>query len=164
MTVPFQVHFQFNTPFMEHNSMLDYRKPQTSTAGFFKVTFINSVKRSKTRSLSALPIPQPVSLNVSTASPGITATVISTLPFSIILDPVVDKVINNLAQNCGHSFYISFTAADTYSDIFPGSLFLQTLNSTFNKFFSSIVSRLFVLLADSSKRDSFIILSISTIR
>ena len=30
----------------------------------------------------ALPIPQPVSLNVSTASPGITATVISTLPFS----------------------------------------------------------------------------------
>ena len=106
--------------------MLDYGKSQTCTAGFFKVTFINSVKAFK----------NPLFISTAYTAAGILKCQycftgnygycnLNAAVFTIILDPVVNKVINNLAQNCRYSFYLSFTATDAYCDIFSGSLFLQ---------------------------------------
>ena len=54
---------------------------------------------------------------------------------TIILDTVIDQIVDDLAQNRRYTLDLSFTAADTDSDIFSGCLSLQTLSRIFSQFF-----------------------------
>lgn len=102
--------------------MLDDRKAKTSAASFFKMALIDPIETFKntflirTADTTAGILKGQHSLSRNNCHRYIDATAIT-----IILDPIVDQIVDDLAQNRRYTLDLSFTAADTDSDIFPAA-------------------------------------------